>query len=168
MADEEGSGMGAPEEAPEKSFEEQLEEAQIQARENLDLAKRIQADFDNYRKRTLKEVEESRRYASEIIVSELLGVVDDLERAMAAGDASQGLIEGVRGVHANLLSVLNARGLREIPTDIDFDPSLHEALCATDDEEDGRILEVYQKGYYLGDRVLRYAKVRVTKRKESE
>ncbi len=167
MADEEGSDIEAPE-TFERSFDERLEEAQAQAQENLDMAKRIQADFDNYRKRTLKEMEDGRRYASEIIVSELLDVVDDLERAMAAGDASQGLVEGVKGVHANLLSVLNAQGLRDIPTDIGFDPSLHEALCTTEGDEDGCILEVYQKGYCMGDRVLRYAKVRVTKRKESE
>ena len=145
-----------------------LEQAEMKASEYLDMAKRIQADFDNYRKRTQKDTEDFRRFANESLVSELLCVVDDLERALAMECADKDFHGGLKGIHINLMKVLEAKGLKVIPTETKFDPSIHEALCMCEGEENGKILEVYQKGYYLGPRVLRHAKVLVSKIKDNK
>lgn len=130
----------------------------------LDMARRLQADFDNYRKRTQKENEDYRKYATQGLVTDLLNVADDLERALMSAKADDSLAVGVRAVRGNLMKVLEGEGLREIPTDGQFDPNMHEAMCMTDGAEDGRIAEVYQKGYAMNGRVIRYAKVRVTRK----
>jgi len=141
-----------------------LEKAEKEAREIMELAKRIQADFDNFRKRVLKENEEFRKYASESVISEMLGIVDDLERALAHADKNDGLAIGVNAIRQNLMKILTSKGLTEIPAEGKFDPNVHEALCTVPGEEDGNIAEVFLKGYRIGDRVLRYAKVKVTKK----
>ena len=142
-----------------------LAEAQAQADKYLDMARRLQADFDNYRKRTQRENEEFRKYACSSIVGDLLTVVDDLDRALEhAGDETE-FVKGIRGVRANMMKVLEANGLKEIPAEGRFDPDYHEALCTVDGDEDGLIAEVFQKGYTLNGKVLRYAKVKVTKKK---
>ncbi len=155
-------------EAPqaEKTAEELLQEARDQADRYLDMARRLQADFDNFRKRTQRENEEFRKYACSSIVSDLLTVVDDLDRALEhAGEVTE-FVKGIEGVRANLMKVLEANGLKEIPTNGKFDPNLHEALCTVDGDEDGDVAEVFQKGYTLNGKVLRYAKVKVTKKKQ--
>ena len=139
-------------EKTEVGLEEQLADAKTQADKYLDMARRLQADFDNFRKRTQRENEEFRKYACSSIVGDLLTVVDDLDRA-------------IRGVRANMMKVLEANGLKEIPAEGRFDPDYHEALCTVDGDEDGLIAEVFQKGYTLNGKVLRYAKVKVTKKK---
>ncbi|MCL1905065.1 MAG: nucleotide exchange factor GrpE, partial [Methanomassiliicoccaceae archaeon] len=145
-----------------------IEEAEKKASDNLDMAVRIQADFDNYKKRMQRENEEFKRYASESMVSELLGIVDDLERALSHASKDSDLAIGVNGIFQNLMKVLISKGLTEISTEGKFDPSVHEALCAEPGENDNDIVEVFQKGYRIGDRVLRYAKVKVTKKQEGE
>lgn len=137
----------------------ELEEAKAQAERNLDLAKRIQADFDNYRKRAQREKEEQIKAANDRLLYDLLGFLDDFERALASKATPEELRQGVESVHANLRSLLQSKGLVETPCD-NFDPALHEALCVGEGEE-GKVLEVYQKGYCLGPRVVRYAKVKV-------
>ncbi|MDR0778299.1 MAG: nucleotide exchange factor GrpE [Methanomassiliicoccaceae archaeon] len=151
----------------EEAVNERTAEAERKASENLDLAKRIQADFDNYRKRSQKENEEFRRYASESLISDLLVIVDDLERALSHAPKDNDLTIGVNAIKGNLMRTLSSKGLTEISTDGRFDPSIHEALCAEPGDNDGEITEVFQKGYRIGDRVLRYAKVKVT-RKQTE
>lgn len=147
----------------------QLAEAQAKADEYLDMARRVQADFENFRKRTLKENEEFRKYASADVLSELLNISDDLERALEHADEESELTKGLIGIGANLAKLLQSRGITEIPCDGKFDTNCHEAMCVTEGEEDGDITEVFQKGYRMGDRVLRYSKVMVTKaKKESE
>ena len=142
-----------------------LAEAQAQADKYLDMARRLQADFDNFRKRTQRENEEFRKYACSSIIGDLLTVVDDLDRALEhAGDETE-FVKGIRGVRANMMKVLEANGLKEIPAEGRFDPDYHEALCTVDGDEDGLIAEVFQKGYTLNGKVLRYAKVKVTKKK---
>ena len=145
-----------------------LEEAQAQAEKYLDMARRLQADFDNYRKRTQRENEEFRKYACSSIVGDLLAVVDDLDRALEHAGEETEFVKGIRGVRANLMKVLESNGLREIPSEGKFDPELHEALCAVDGEEDGMIAEVFQKGYTLNGKVLRYSKVKVTRKTEEK
>ena len=142
-----------------------LADAQAQADKYLDMARRLQADFDNFRKRTQRENEEFRKYACSSIVGDLLTVVDDLDRALEHAGEETEFVKGIRGVRANLMKVLESNGLQEIPADAKFDPEYHEALFTVDGDEDGLIAEVFQKGYTLNGKVLRYSKVKVTKKK---
>ena len=129
---------------------------------------RLAADFDNYRKRVAREHAELTARANERLVNELLPVLDDLERALEAtaernhtGDWEAKLEEGVQLVHRSLASLLERHGLKEIETEGAFDPHVHEALLAQpgDGAEEGSVLQVLQKGYRLGDKVLRPARV---------
>jgi molecular chaperone GrpE len=131
----------------------------------LDSAKRIQADFDNYKKRVQRDREEYAKQANDKLISELLGFVDDLERAVCSSGSVDDLKKGICQIQGNLLVLLRSYGLKEMPSEGDFDPSLHEALCTTEGEE-GKICEVLQKGYLLGPRVIRHAKVKVGKTSE--
>ncbi len=153
-------------EAVEGTVEEKLAEAQAQADRYLDMARRLQADFDNFRKRTQRDNEDFRKYACSSIVGELLTVVDDLDRALEQAGEETEFVKGIRGVRANLIKVLESNGLQEISVDGRFDPEFHEALCTMDGEEDGLVAEVFQKGYTLNGKVLRYSKVKVTKKAE--
>lgn len=158
------------EETPEEpTLEAQLEQAKAEAAENLDRWQRTFAEFDNYRKRTEKEMADFRKFANSGLVTELLNVVDDLGRALeSAPDAESPLAVGVKAVRGNLVKILEAQGVSEVPTDKGFDPNMHEALMVVDGEEDNKIAQVYQKGYMMNGRVLRFAKVVVTKKKEQE
>ncbi len=161
------------EEAPqvEESAPEVDELAQV-ARERdeyLEALQRLQAEFENYRKRSSRERDEFATRANERLVKELLPVLDDLGRALDAAEEHQEaqLEEGVRLVHRSLASLLEREGLAEIETDGKFDPHVHEALLSQpSDEDEGTVIEVVQKGYSLGDRVLRPARVVIAAAKE--
>ena len=133
-------------------------------REVLDMAKRIQADFDNYKKRVVREREDIVRAANDKIVSELLSTLDDLDRATETDWDEAELRAGIGQIRSNFLSLLKGHGLKEIPNEM-FDPQYHEAFSVGEGVE-GAIIEVYQKGYCLGPRVLRHSKVKVGKSKE--
>jgi molecular chaperone GrpE len=124
---------------------------------------RLAADFDNYRKRVAREQAELGQRANERLLNELLPVLDDLERALLAAEQHEEatLEEGVRLTHRTLLALLERQGLTEIETAGAFDPHVHEALLAqpAEDAAEGDVLQVLQKGYRLGDRVLRPARV---------
>ncbi|MDR3206634.1 MAG: nucleotide exchange factor GrpE [Candidatus Methanoplasma sp.] len=152
----------------EASRKDELAEAKAKADEYLDAARRIQADFDNFRKRTQKEIDDGRRYATERISGSLLTVADDLGRALESSGDLVELREGISNIQRNLMKVLEENGVCEIPTCGGFDPAVHEALCVTEGDEDDRIAEVYQKGYRMHDRVIRCAKVRVTKKPKEQ
>jgi molecular chaperone GrpE len=143
-------------------LEQRSAELEVERDEHLADLQRLAADFDNYRKRAARDQESLVARASERLVKELLPVVDDLERALAAATQHEEaqLEDGVRLVHRALSQVLEKEGLREIDTGGTFDPHEHEALLTQPaDVEEGAILEVIQKGYRLGDRVLRPARV---------
>jgi len=110
------------------------------------MAQRLQADFDNYRKRVQKENEEFRKAAADGMVRDLLPLIDDIDRALAAVTAEDELSAGFKAVRKNLMKMLESRGLEEIPTDGMFDPEVHEALCVVEGTEDGRIDQVFQRG----------------------
>ena len=125
---------------------------------------RLAADFDNYKKRVAREHAELARHANERLLNHLLPVLDDLERALQAAEEHEEakLEEGVRLVHRALEDVLRKEGLAEIEAEGAFDPHVHEALLAQPGGEEaasGDVLQVLQKGYRLGDRVLRPARV---------
>jgi molecular chaperone GrpE len=137
----------------------------------LDRLQRLKAEFDNYRKREARLQSERARHAAERLVKELLPVVDDLERALEAAEQHEEakLEEGVRLVHRELRDALAREGLVEIDTGGAFDPHVHEALLSQPSEAvEGTVIEVVQKGYRLGDRVLRPARVVVAGPKEED
>jgi molecular chaperone GrpE len=151
------------EKAPTKAeLEERLAEVERERDERTDDLKRVAAEFENYRKRVARDQANLAARAHERLVKELLPVLDDLERALEAASEHEEakLEEGVRLVQRELQEALGKEGLVEIETNGKFDPHVHEALLSQPSEQDdGAILEVLQKGYRLGDRVLRPARV---------
>src|SRR5579864_3392527 len=139
------------------------ETEQAQAQEADDRLLRLAADFENYKKRAARERAEYVALANERLLKELLPILDDLERALNAAEEHEEaqLEEGVRLVHRSLASLLERQGVKEISTEGKFDPHVHEALLAQPSEEaaPGDVLDVIQKGYTLGDRVVRPARV---------
>ena len=164
MTDEQVQQEQQAPESEEQSPEELDVEALVAERDQyLDQLQRVTADFDNYRKRAAREYESLASRAAERLVAALLPVLDDLGRALEAAEEHEEakLEEGVRLVHRQLADTLRKEGLEEVPTDGLFDPHVHEALLAqpVDGREPGEIVDVVQKGYRLGDRVLRPARV---------
>jgi molecular chaperone GrpE len=144
------------------NVEERLAAVEAERDERVNDLKRVAADFENYRKRVARDQESLVARAHERLVKELLPVLDDLERALAAAEEHEEakLEEGVRLVHRSLASALEREGVAEIETNGQFDPHVHEALLSQPSEaEEGSVLEVLQKGYRLGDHVIRPARV---------
>jgi len=129
----------------------------------LDLARRTQADFENFRKRAAKESAAASQRAKSGVVRELLPVVDNLERALAsAQENEQHLAEGVRLVHSELVAVLQRNGVEPFdPAGEAFDPEFHEAISmrTEDGAQSGVVLDVVEKGYRLNGTLLRPARV---------
>jgi molecular chaperone GrpE len=148
---------------------DELSEAKRERDEYLELAQRTRADFENYRKRVAKETSDALARGKAELARELLPVIDNLERALAAGSdpaAHGALVEGVGLVLDELRGRLGNAGVESFdPTGEKFDPQLHEALSTQPAEgaEAGIVLETMQKGYRLNGQVLRPAKVVVSK-----
>jgi molecular chaperone GrpE len=165
-------GIAAPRAEPAASrpaaieAEDPLARAQRERDEYLDLARRAQADFENYRKRTAREAAAAGDRAKSGLVRELLPVVDNLERALlSAGEGERHLAEGVQLVHSELLAVLERNGVEQFdPRGDRFDPAEHEALSmrAEDGTESGLVLDVVEKGYRANGTILRPARVVVS------
>jgi len=130
----------------------------------LALAQRIQADFENYRKRAAREAAAAGERAKSGLVRELLPIVDNLERALAsAEEGEQHLAEGVRLVHSELIAVLERNGIQQFdPSGEKFDPAEHEALSVREEGEAGLVVDVVEKGYRTNGSVLRPARVVVS------
>ncbi|MBD0280966.1 MAG: nucleotide exchange factor GrpE [Thermoleophilaceae bacterium] len=143
-----------------------LARAQRERAEYLDLARRTQAAFENYRKRAAKDAAAAGERAKGGLVRELLPVVDNLERALASAQpGEQHLAEGVRLVHAELIAVLERNGVEQFdPKGEAFDPVVHEALStrSEDGADPGVVLDVIEKGYKANGTVLRPARVVVS------
>ena len=155
---------------------EQVEQVELEAlrsenEELISTLQHLQADFENYRKRVARDQEGLVARAHERLVKELLPVLDDLERALeaAAQHEEAKLEDGVTLVHRQLEQLLEREGLAPVETDGKFDPHVHEALLTQPSAaEEGAVIEVLQKGYRLGDRVLRPARVVVAGPKEPD
>jgi len=148
-----------------------LAAAEQERDEYLDALQRLKAEFDNYRKRVARDQQELAARAHERLVRELVPVLDDLERALEAATQHEEakLEEGVRLVHRSLAEALAKEGLAEIATDGVFDPHTQEALVSQpSDAEEGSVIQVFQKGYKLGDRVLRPARVVVSQGSQTD
>ena len=143
---------------------ERLAEVEKERDDYLNDLQRVAAEFENYRKRVARDQQSLAARAHERLVKELLPVLDDLERALQACDSERESVEeGVKLVHRELEEALAKEGLSEIETNGRFDPHVHEALLSQpSDKEEGAILDVLQKGYRLGDRILRPARVVVS------
>jgi molecular chaperone GrpE len=164
-----------PETDPDQAalVESELDDARRKADEYLADLRRVAADFDNYRKRVARDAEAQAVRAAESLVAELLPVLDNLERALDASEHHEEakVAEGVQLVHQQLIHLLQRRGLEEIESDpgSEFDPHLHEALSQQpSDHPEGSISEVWQRGYTLGDRVVRPARVVVSSGSQAE
>jgi len=148
-----------------------LKEEADKAKEHWDRILRLQADFDNTRKRLEKEKNDFVKFANEGIVLELLNVLDDLERALELAQSKHqdmpAFLKGVEMILAHLYQMLKEYGVRPIEAEGKlFDPNYHEALMQVEDKNapEHTIVEELQKGYMLNDRVVRTAKVKVSKK----
>jgi molecular chaperone GrpE len=143
--------------------DDQLAAVTAERDQYLDLLQRVQADFENYRKRAAREQERLVAHAHERLVRELLPVLDDLERALEAAERHEEakLVDGVKLVEQSLRKALQKEGLTEIETAGRFDPHVHEAVLtqARPGTEPGSVLDVVQRGYSLGGQVVRPARV---------
>ena len=147
---------------------DELAEAKRERDEYLELARRTKADFENYRKRVAKETSEALARGKADLARQMLPALDNLERALAAGEdpsAHPALVQGVGMVRDELRSRLEGAGVESFdPTGEKFDPRLHEALSTRPDEgtKPGVVLETVEKGYRLNGQVLRPARVVVS------
>lgn len=148
------------------SSAEKIEELEQTIAQKNDQLLRLQAEFDNFRKRTLKEKMELIKTAGEGIMLNILPVIDDFERALKSMDEakdSEAVKEGLFLIHKRFIDFVKQNGVKEIEaTGLEFDTDLHEAITkipAPTDEQKGKIVDVIQKGYLLNDKVIRFAKV---------
>ena len=149
-----------------------------QAQEELQIFKdkymRLAAEFENYKRRAQKDRSDSIRYANESLLKNLLPTIDNLERAIKSGidaGASGALIEGVEITYKQFLETVGKLGVRQISSVGDpFDPSMHQAVAQieSDTAEPNTVVEEFQKGYFLHDRILRPAMVTVAKEKSDK
>jgi molecular chaperone GrpE len=157
-----------------EELKKKLEEKEKEAKENYDRLLRTAADFENYKKRAAREKEDWTKFANEDLIRAILPFIDNLERAVnhAQKIADTGvLVEGVQLTLQQLLQALNKFGLSSFESvGKPFDPTMHEAMLVveTDKHEPNQVVEEFQKGYLLNDRLLRPATVSVSKPPEKE
>jgi molecular chaperone GrpE len=158
-------------EAELKTKEQEIEKSIVEKDKNahfyMTQLQYLQADFDNYKKRVEKDRENFIKFANSELILKLLNVLDEFESAFAVIEKTGecGSTEGFKMIYRNLIKILEREGLKPIDAaGKKFDHNYHEALMReSSDKEDGIILEEFQKGYMLGDRVIRHSKVKVAK-----
>jgi len=154
-----------------KEMEAKIEVAAQEAKDNHDRLLRVSADFENYKKRSAREMEVLRKFANESLVKEMLPVVDNLERAIDSSNnngAKNSIVEGVDMTLMEILKILEKFGVKPIESlGETFDPSFHEAVMQQESEDhaENTVLQEFQKGYMINDRLLRPAMVVVSKSK---
>ncbi|OQY58140.1 MAG: nucleotide exchange factor GrpE [Desulfobacteraceae bacterium 4572_88] len=150
---------------------EQLESAENAAKENHDRLLRVSAEFENYKKRSAREMESFRKFANEALVKDMLSVVDNLERAILSSadkEAENGILEGIEMTLREILKIFEKFSVTPIESLGErFDPSFHEAVMQEESEEhdENTVLKELQKGYMIHDRLLRPSMVIVSKAK---
>ncbi len=149
-----------------KTTADESEKLASELSEMKDKYLRLYAEFDNYRKRTMREREELIKTASESAIKSMLSTLDDLERAIKAAKSSNEestILEGILLIYEKMFKTLEQQGLKPMDSDgQDFNPDLHEALTkipVPNDDLKGKVIETIEKGYYLRDKIIRYAKV---------
>ena len=168
VADENAQEEAQAELSAEEQLANMLAEAQQMVEEQKDKYLRLSAEFDNYRKRTLKEKAELIKNGGEKTLTAILPVLDDFERAlknMEASEETKAMKEGVELIFSKFQKILGQEGLQKIDTDgKDFDVDFHEAIAlipAPSEDHKGKILDCVQTGYMLNEKVIRHAKVAV-------
>lgn len=161
------SDQKVKEKPKEKSLEDQLKEKKAESKDSLDRLQRTMAEFDNFRKRTIKEKSQMYERGAKEILESLLPVVDNFERAFGTAeniDQNDPFIKGIDMIYKQLVSALHELGVEEIKAlDQPFDQNLHHAVHHEESEEHDKnmVVEVFQKGYMYKDSVLRYSMVKV-------
>ncbi len=163
------------EDDPTKELEARLEAKEQEAGETYDRLLRLSAEFDNYKKRTSREMAEFRKFANQSLIKEMLSVVDNLELAMNSTndhkDIDRDLLQGLEMTHKELLKVFERFNVKPIDAKGQpFDPAFHEAVMQeeTDDFDRNTVINELQRGYMIHDRLLRPAMVVVAKPKENK
>ncbi|AIS52167.1 molecular chaperone GrpE [Thermoanaerobacter kivui] len=149
-----------------EELKKKLQEKENEAKEYLDIAQRLKAEFENYRKRTEKEKSEMIEYGQETVIVELLPVIDNFERALSSEGDYNSLKEGIELIYRQFKKILDKFGVKEIEAEGQiFDPYKHHAVMQEEVEgkQPNEIVEVFQKGYFLKDKVIRPSLVKVAK-----
>ena len=140
------------------------EKAKDELAEYKEMLQRLQAEFENYRKRVEKETTAFKQYAVADVVNKLLPLLDSFELALSKVDKKDDTVKGFELIYAQLFDILEKQGLRQISSvGEQFDPTKHEALLQEEGEEKDIVLEELQKGYLIHDRVIRPARVKISK-----
>lgn len=146
-----------------EASETELDKANKEIEDLKNTVKRTQADFMNYKRRTEEESQKMRALANENIIKDFLEVLDSFDRALDQENKSEeSFVEGVTLIRKQIFDILKKYHVKEIPTDISFDPNFHDAVMQEEGEKEGEILEVFQKGYTLKDKVIRPSMVKVS------
>ena len=173
--DKPGKKKSKAEEAdPVQALEKEAESAKQEAQENYDKYLRVFAEFDNYKKRSTREMNDFRKYANEALLRDMLTVVDNLERAIDSSndnaEDTSSIVEGVRMTLGGILDLIEKHHVAPIESEgKPFDPQFHQAFQQEESEDhpSNTVLKEFQKGYLLHDRLLRPSMVVVSKKKET-
>ncbi len=173
--DKPGKKKSKAEEAdPVQALEKEAESAKQEAQENYDKYLRVFAEFDNYKKRSTREMNDFRKYANEALLKDMLTVVDNLERAIDSSndnaEDTSSIVEGVRMTLGGILDLIEKHHVAPIESEgKPFDPQFHQAFQQEESEDhpSNTVLKEFQKGYLLHDRLLRPSMVVVSKKKET-
>jgi len=152
-----------PAETPSADVVDELRREKVAIQDRL---LRTAAEFDNYRKRVDRERRDLAEYTAADVLTEVLPIIDNLERALAAAAEADPLRKGVELIHKQMLDLLRKRGVKAIAAlGADFDPNFHQAVIhePSSEHREGEVIEELQRGYLLGDRLLRPAMVKVAK-----
>lgn len=161
-----------PKEEQKQELKEEVKETQQKETNEQDKIKeltntlqRLQADFENYKKRVDKEKQEFMQFATREFIKLTLPIVDNFELAFSSEQSSEDFKKGMELIFAQMKEILTNHGVKEIETNGKYNPHLHQAMMTGKDQnkEDNQILEVFQKGYTLGDKAIRQSKVKVNK-----
>lgn len=149
-----------------QTIEEDFKKLQIEYEDIKDTLQRIQAEFSNFRKRTEDEKSKFINLATVELIKKILPVIDNFELALEAHEEETEFYKGINMIYSQLQEVMADEGLTPIKESGKFDPNVHEAILTEEsDKPNNEVLEVLQKGYKIGDRVIRHAKVKISKNK---
>ena len=170
-----GEAAKNPIDEPLEDLAQQLKTKEQEAQENYDRLLRVSAEFENYKKRATREMEEFRKFSNQSLIKEMLSVVDNLELAMNSAKSHQasdkGLLDGLEMTHKEILKVFERFKVKPISASGQpFDPAFHEAVMQeeTDEHPVNTVINELQKGYLIHDRLLRPSMVVVAKSKEKK
>ncbi|MDD5232634.1 MAG: nucleotide exchange factor GrpE [Syntrophales bacterium] len=160
-----------PENKESTDLKTKLEEKEKESKDNYEKYLRIAAELDNFKKHSIKERSELVRYGNENLIKEILPILDNIDRALEHAEKARDIdafIDGLKIIRGQFLQRLGKFGVKQVEAaGSEFDPNLHEAVLSVEspDHEDNRVLDEFEKGYLLNDRLLKPARVSVTKHK---